>query len=265
MPCKRTLRSSLLFSLLLSALSAAPGLHLAGDSTMADKSTKAPNLERGWGQMLREYMIEPASLHNYAMNGRSSKSFITEGLWQKLLDGLKAGDFVIIQFGHNDEKEKSPDRYAPARGLYRENLLRFIKDVRVKGATPILATSICRRKFDDKGRLQDTHGEYPIVVREVAAEEKVPLLDMTVSTWQLFERLGPEEAKSLLMWVEPGRYPELPKGSKDDTHLNEKGGLVVAGLAVQEMRAKQLPVAALFKGGAQAGPEKKPVVPGSEP
>ena len=254
----------LLTALLLApvcGLVAAPKLHLAGDSTMADKKTDAPNLERGWGQMLREYMVDPSALVNHAQNGRSSKSFIAEGRWQKLVDALQPGDFVIVQFGHNDEKSKSPDRYAPARGLYRENLQRFIREVREKGATPLLATSICRRNFNAKGELQDTHGDYPVVVRELAAEEKVGLLDLTVSTWQLFERLGPEESKKLLMWVPAGKYPELPKGKQDDTHLNEEGGRVVARLAVQEMRAKQLPVASLFKGAAASSL----LVPASEP
>lgn len=263
----RLFRSALCLGSLLAccvALEAAPRLHLAGDSTMADKSTAAPNLERGWGQCLREWMIDPAQLSNHALNGRSTKSFVSEGHWDALLAELQPGDFVIIQFGHNDEKEKSPDRYAPARGLYRDNLLRFVRQVRAKGAEPILATSICRRKFDERMQLVDTHGEYPAVVREVAAEEHTPLLDLEVSTWQLFERLGPEEAKRLLMWVPADTYPEVPKGRKDDTHLNQEGGRVVSLLAVQEMRAKGLPVAALFK-GSSAATSTAPSVPSSEP
>jgi len=229
---------------------------------MADKANRAPNLERGWGQMLREEMIDPSALSNHAQNGRSTKSFIDEGRWQKLLEGVSAGDFVIIQFGHNDQKP-DPKRSAPARGLYRENLVRFINDVRAKGAEPILATSLCRRKFDEAGNLVDTHGDYPIVVREVAAEQKVGLLDLHVSTWQLFSRLGPEASKELLMWVPAGQYPELPEGKKDDTNLRAEGGRIIANLAIQEMRAKQLPVAALFKGSSAFS--SKPVLPSSEP
>ncbi len=263
----RFLKTGLLALSLLSpgaALVAAPHLHLAGDSTMADKPSKAPNLERGWGQMLREFMPEPAALVNHAQNGRSSKSFISEGRWKTLVDALQPGDFVIIQFGHNDQKEASPERHAPARGLYRENLLRFIAEARARGAEPILATSLCRRKFDGRNQLVDTHGEYPAVVRELAASEKVALLDLHVATWQLFERLGPEESKRLLMWVPAGVYPELPKGREDDTHLNAEGGRTVARLAVQEMRAKHLPVAVLFGAPAPAA-AAKPLVPGSEP
>ena len=248
----------------LAALGATgPRLHLAGDSTMADKSPKPPNLERGWGQMLREYLIDPAVLDNRATNGRSTKSFLAEGRWAELLAGVAPGDFVLIQFGHNDEKETSPERYAPARGLYRENLLRFIRDVRARGAEPLLATPICRRKFNEAGQVVDTHGEYPTVVREVATEQKVALLDLTVSTWLMFARLGPEAAKQLMMHVPPGRYPQWPDGLKDDTHLNEEGGRMVAALAVQEMFARHLAVAALFKGNPSA--PAGPAVPRGEP
>jgi len=246
----------LLATLLLSALSlaAAPHLHMAGDSTMADKPATPPNLERGWGQLLRERMVDPAGLVNHATNGRSTKSFISEGRWQRLVDALQPGDFVIIQFGHNDEKEASPERYAPARGAYRDNLSRFVSEVRARGAEPLLATSLCRRKFDTQGRLVDTHGDYTLVVRELASELRVPLLDLHVSTWQLLERLGPEDSKGLLMWVPAGQYPELPQGKQDDTHLNEAGARLVAGLAVAEMRAKHLAVATLFR-EAQAADE----------
>jgi len=239
----------LLAALLLStlALAAAPHLHMAGDSTMSDKSSNPPNLERGWGQLLRERMVDPAFLVNHAVNGRSTKSFITEGKWQRLVDALQPGDFVIIQFGHNDEKESAPERYAAPHGAYRENLTRFVAEVRARGAQPLLATSICRRKFDTQGRLVDTHGDYTGVVRALATELRVPLLDLHVSTWQLLERLGPEDSKGILMWVPAGKYPELPQGKQDDTHLNEAGARLVAGLAVAEMRAKHLPVAALFR------------------
>lgn len=224
-----------------------PRVHMAGDSTMADKKDTPPNLERGWGQMLKDFAVAPDIIVNHAQNGRSTVSFIAEGRWTKLLEGVAPGDFVIVQFGHNDEKQQDPKRYAAPRGLYRENLLRFIRDVRERKAEPILATPICRRKFDTKGQLVDTHGDYPAAVRDVAAEAKVPLLDMTESTKRLFTRLGPEESKKLMMHVPAGKYPELPKGLQDDTHLNAEGGRVIARLAIEEMRAKRLPVAALFK------------------
>lgn len=244
----RLLRLTPLFCLALAASgAAAPRLHMAGDSTMADKKDTPPNLERGWGQMLKEFALAPDTVVNHAQNGRSSLSFISEGRWTRLLDGVAPGDFVIIQFGHNDEKQQDPKRFTAPRGQYRDNLLRFIHDVRGRGAEPILATSICRRKFDAQGRLVDTHGDYPVVTREVAAEAKVALLDMTVSTWQLFSRLGPDESKRLLMHVPAGKYPELPKGLQDDTHLNEEGGRIVARLALQELRAKLHPLASLFK------------------
>jgi lysophospholipase L1-like esterase len=149
-----------------------PALHLVGDSTMADKPIDPPNPERGWGQLLPQLFKEPARVVNHAVNGRSSKSFRDEGRWANLLAQLEAGDFVLIEFGHNDEKKEDPKRYAAADTDYKENLRRFIREVRAKGAAPLLATPINRRKFDAQGHLSETHGAYPDAMRAVAAEEK---------------------------------------------------------------------------------------------
>ena len=153
-------------------------MHPIGDSTMADKPLEKPNPERGWGQLLPRYFRDPAMVVNHAKNGRSSKSFRDEGLWQPVLDALRPGDFVIIQFGHNDEKKEDPTRYSDPKTTFRENLRRYVSETRAKGARPILATPINRREFDAEGKLKDTHGDYPPAVRAVAAEEKVPLLDL---------------------------------------------------------------------------------------
>jgi lysophospholipase L1-like esterase len=226
---------------------AEPRLFLAGDSTMADRAPKPPDLEHGWGEGLRRLMLHPENFVNLAVNGRSTKSFRAEGRWDQLLARLQPGDFVLIQFGHNDQKQESPERYADAHGAYRDNLRRFVQEVRAHGAHPVLATSICRRKFSAEGLLQETLGDYPAVVRELAAAEQVPLLDLHVSTWNLLSRLGPERTKDLFMNVPPGVYPELPEGKQDDTHLKVAGADAVAALAVQEIFAKQLPLAALLR------------------
>src|SRR5215831_16587371 len=156
---------------LLSAAQApsAPRIHLAGDSTMADKPTDPPNPEHGWGQLLPKFFKDPGMIVNHAANGRSTRSFITEGRWQKLLDALQPGDWVIIQFAHNDEKI-----FPDARGEFQENLRRFVADVRAKKANPILATPCARRSFDDSGKLVETHGDYPDAVRAVAQETRTP-------------------------------------------------------------------------------------------
>jgi lysophospholipase L1-like esterase len=224
-----------------------PALHLVGDSTMADKPTEPPNPERGWGQLFPQLFREPTRIVNHAVNGRSSKSFRDEGRWTNVLSQLDPGDFVLIEFGHNDEKKEDPKRYAAPDTDFKENLRRFIREVRAKGATPILATPINRRKFDDKGLLVDTHGAYPDATRAVATEEKVPLIDLHRLSRPLLENLGPEESKKIFVWVKPGEYTRYPDGHQDDTHLNEKGALLIAQLVATEIRSQKLPLAAWLK------------------
>jgi len=224
-----------------------PALHLVGDSTMADKPVDKPNPERGWGQLFPTLVKEPARVVNHAVNGRSTKSFRAEGRWENVLSQLAAGDYVLIEFGHNDEKKEDPKRYAAADTDFKENLRRFIREVRAKGATPILATPVNRRKFDDNGHLTDTHGAYPDAMRVVAVEEKVPLIDLHALTRPLLEKLGPENSKSLFVWVKPGEYASIPNGREDDTHFNEKGALEISQLVANEIRAQKLPLADWLK------------------
>jgi len=224
-----------------------PALHLVGDSTMADKTTTPPNLERGWGQLLPTLFKEPARIVNHAQNGRSSKSFRDEGRWANVIEQLKAGDYVLIEFGHNDEKVKDTKRYAAPQTDFKENLRRFIHEVRAKGGFPILATPVNRRSFNAQGQLNETHGEYPDAMRAVATEEKVPLIDLHQLTRPLLEKLGPEDSKSLFMWVKPGEYASLPNGRQDDTHFNEKGALEISRLVAEQLRAQKLPLADWLK------------------
>jgi len=216
----------------------APRIHLAGDSTMADKPTDPPNPEHGWGQLLPGFFKEPSAIENHAANGRSTRTFITEGRWQKLVDTLQPGDWVIIQFAHNDEKI-----FPDARGEFQDNLRRFVADVRAKHANPILATPCARRLFDDYGTLVDTHGDYPDAVRAVAQETNVPLLEMNRLTMALEEGHGPEGSKRLHLWIPAGVYERQPAGYEDNTHYSAYGAERVAALAVQEILRLQLPLA----------------------
>ena len=224
-----------------------PALHLAGDSTMADKPLSPPNPERGWGQMLRELLHEPARLVNHAANGRSTKRFRDEGRWDHLLGQLAPGDFVIIQFGHNDQKREDPARYAEAATAYKDNLRRFVAELRARQATPLLATSVVRRKFDDAGALVETLGDYPAAMRAVAAETKVPLLDLHRASAELLQSLGPDRSKQLFMWIKPGEWPLIPEGRQDDTHFVAAGGRAIAALAATELRAMRHPLAAWLR------------------
>src|ERR1041384_3953922 len=149
-------------------------IYLAGDSTMAQKlPEKRP--ETGWGEALQQFFDErKVRIENHAQNGRSTRTFISENRWQAIVDKLKPGDYVFIQFGHNDESKEKTDRYTSPED-FRQNLLRFVADVRAKQATPVLLTPVMRRRFDSQGVFHDTHGEYPDIVRNVAAEQKVAL------------------------------------------------------------------------------------------
>lgn len=241
------LLASILFSTLTpTAVSAdPPRLFLAGDSTMADKPVDLP--ERGWGMVLPEFFKDPGIVHNAAVNGRSTKSFIDEGRWQALIDQVREGDFVLIQFGHNDEKAQDPKRGTDPATTFRENLSRFVRDVRGRRATPILATPVCRRKFDADGKLVMTHGAYSDAVRAVAAGSKVPLVDLELATAGWLEETGDQASRAFFMWIEPGKYPKLPEGRRDDTHFVEAGARRVAEMAVARIRELKLPLADWLK------------------
>jgi len=212
-------------------------LYLIGDSTMADKPTPDVNPERGWGQLLPRFLDEHVVVRNRALNGRSTKSFIDEGRWTAVLSELSAGDVVLIEFGHNDEKIEDSTRYAAPRTVYRRNLARFVNDAREKRAIPILLTPIVRRKFDDNGFLEDTHGEYPQVVRDVARSLDVPLVDLQAMTDSLVRVAGPLDSQRLYVWLAPGVSSMYPEGRQDDTHLSVVGATEVAKLAARSLKS----------------------------
>ncbi|MCC8089046.1 MAG: rhamnogalacturonan acetylesterase [Rikenellaceae bacterium] len=213
-----------------------PVIYMIGDSTMADKSTRDHNQERGWGQMLPCLTDSRIKISNHAVNGRSSKSFRNEGRWEPIIEALRPGDYVFIQFGHNDEKSEREDLYADSRTDYRDNLKRYIAETRERGGIPILFTSIARRHFNDNGELIDTHGDYITAVFEVGRETGTPVIDMNSSTTAMILAVPQEDSKKFFMWV----------GSKEDnTHLNVYGGKVVAKLAADEI-ARTIPELAPF-------------------
>jgi lysophospholipase L1-like esterase len=219
-----------------SATNAAPTLFMIGDSTMANKPLVPAQPERGWGQMLPGYFKDAVRIENHALNGRSSKSFRDEGHWEIVRQRIRPGDYVIIQFGHNDEKEKDPKRYTIPFGSFKQNLERYVREVREKKGNPILATPIVRRAFTSDGQLQDTHGDYVVAVRQVASEQKVPLLDLEKRSAELLKKLGPELSKKMYMWCEPGEFATIPNGRKDNTHFNAYGASRICDLAVEEMK-----------------------------
>lgn len=202
-----------------------------GDSTMANKPV-ADNPERGWGQLFPNFFNDSIKIDNRAKNGRSTKSFIDEGRWDSVMNKVSKGDYIFIQFGHNDSKKEDPKRYAEPHTTYKNNLIKFVTDSRSKGAIPVLLTPIVRRKFNEKGEMVDTHGDYPAVVKEVAGELHVLMIDMNESSRKLVSDLGDEGSKELYLYIEPGKYKTLPNGKKDDTHFSELGANKMAMLVV---------------------------------
>lgn len=215
-----------------------------GDSTMANKTPEVYP-ETGWCQVLNQLFDETVTIKNHAVNGRCSKSFIDEGRWKTVLDSLQPGDFVFIQFGHNDQKDYDSTRYTTPFGTYTANLEKFVDETREKGATPILFTSIVRRKFGDNGKLADTHGDYPVATRQVAQKLKVPLIDLQKITEKWVNDLGDQPSKAMYLWTEPNE--KFPEGRKDDTHLCEKGAIEVARLAMEEAEMLDFPFAKRLK------------------
>lgn len=240
---------------------------------MANKPIEGGNPERGWGQMLPGFLTDDIIVDNHAKNGRSSKSFIDEGLWDAVLEKIQPGDYVFIQFGHNDEKPKE-DRHTDPGTTFDANLERFVLETRSKGGIPVLFNSIVRRNFGEENasavaaavnqddafyadpnavtavtpsdtkpaaRLIDTHGAYLDSPRNVAKRLNVPFVDMNRITKDLVEELGPEKSKSLFVWVEPNTIPAIPQGRQDNTHLNIYGARTITSLTIDAI-AEAIPI-----------------------
>lgn len=207
-----------------------PTVFLLGDSTVTDQRHEDG---AGWGQMLPRFFGPAVAVANHAESGETLKSFVTGLRFAKVLSQLKAGDWVFIQFGHNDQKQNWPQTYAEAGTTFRTWLHTFISEIRLRGATPVLVTPPQRRTFDADGRIRNTHGDYPAAVRAVAAEEAVALIDLATASRAFYEALGPERAS--LAFADSGRDP---------THHNNYGAYRLAQAVVQGIRDAGLPLAA---------------------
>ena len=202
--------------------------------------------ETGWGEALQPcFDSAEVRIANRAMNGRSTRSFVAEGRWKAIVDSLHAGDYVFIQFGHNDEKLGTNNYSSPDD--YRRNLVQLVDEVRARKGHPVLFTPVVRRKFDG-ARLVDTHGQYPEAARAAARERGVPLIDMTRASADLVEPLGPDSSRALWLHLESGANPNYPNGVRDDTHFNPMGAQRMAGLAIDAMRAMRLDLATHLRG-----------------
>ena len=225
------MRKLLYLALVWLAASSFTTVHLIGDSTMAEKDLPKAGEERGWGMMLQNFLNpEEVKVINYAQNGRSTKSFIDLGLWDKVYAAIQPGDYVFIQFGHNDAKADDPARYAAAWGAYQDNLRLFVDGVREKGGTPVLITPVARRWFKEGGLDRNCHTDYPAAMKAVAAEKNVVLLDVTTPTLDWIEELGDEASRAFFM---------ISTGKNDNTHLVPAGARkvteIVCGLIKEQI------------------------------
>jgi lysophospholipase L1-like esterase len=200
-------------------------LYIAGDSTAAQKYANAAP-ETGWGMALPFFLRKELVVANHAVNGRSSKSFVDEGRLEVILSAIQPGDFLLIQFGHNDEKAEDPTRYTEPWTTYQDHLRMYVEGARARGARPVFATSVERRKFDAGGKALPTHGEYPAAMRALAAEERVALLDTQALSLALWQELGAEETKKYFNWTAT---------EQDNTHFNPPGAIAVARLVAREL------------------------------
>jgi lysophospholipase L1-like esterase len=219
-------------------------VYMIGDSTMANKKPEVFP-ETGWGQVFNEYFTKDVVIDNRAQNGRSTKSFINEKRWDDVMSTLKTGDYVIIEFGHNDEKVEKPT-VGTTIDEFKTNLLKFINDARSKGATPILMTPVTRRSFKN-GVLTNSHGLYPDAVRDVAAKNNVSFVDMLAKSEKVVSKMGEAPSQTLWNWADSGAYKGFPKGVKDNTHFNPTGAHKMAELAVEGIKELKLPLAAYLK------------------
>jgi lysophospholipase L1-like esterase len=213
---------------------------LIGDSTCANKEVKAYP-ETGWGMPFTYFFDSTVQVDNRAMNGRSTKSFIAENRWQPVLDNLREGDYVFIQFGHNDEVQTKAASTKPDE--FKNFLVKYVTDTRAKKATPVLITPVARRSFDSTGRIVETHKEYSEIVRVVSMEQKVLLIDLDKKSQALLQQTGVEASKLFFNYLEPNEHPNYPDGKKDDTHFSELGARKMAEIVLAEIKNLKIDLA----------------------
>ncbi len=207
-----------------------PVIHIIGDSTVDDN--KPPF--RGWGWALPRYVREGVEVRNRALSGRSSRSFREEGLFEPVEKELRNGDMLLIQFGHNDEKDD--ERHTDPDTTYPEELWRYCGTALSRGALPVLITPVSRRFFVGGGSMLYTHGEYPRAMRKLAADRNIPLCDLKADSRKMYLSLGEEKTAELFVRLKPGEDPDFPDGHDDKTHFNAYGANEICKLVVRELK-----------------------------
>jgi lysophospholipase L1-like esterase len=231
-----------------------PVIYLAGDSTVVDQYYEP---WAAWGQMLPRFFLPGIVVANHAESGETTKSFVGEHRLAKIMTTMKAGDYLFIQFAHNDMKPG-----AVSLGDYKNLLTDFIAQTRAKGATPVLVTPMNRRTFDDAGKITNSFGPYPDAVREVAAEQKTALIDLNAMSKTLFEAMGPEGTLKAFMHFPENSFPGQTAAIADDTHFNSYGAYELARCIVHGIREANLPLTKFLD---TTIPDFDPAHPDSQP
>ncbi|WP_206619523.1 rhamnogalacturonan acetylesterase [Streptomyces hoynatensis] len=240
-----------------------PTVYIAGDST-AQTYTSSYAPQTGWGQVLDRYFSDAVTVSNHAIGGRSSRTFVEEGRLQAILDVIQPGDYLLVQFGHNDASASIPERYTSPED-YKEYLRNdYIGGALARGATPVIVTPVSRRDYDTAtGKFNVSFAAYVQKAVEVAQEEGVPLIDLSASSRAYLDSIGPEAAKDVFLWTDPGEYPNRPDGTQDNTHFQTYGALQMARLVARELAGEGLPLSAQVLGTTadvyDLGPSSGPV------
>ena len=222
-----------------------PTIFLVGDSTVATFADRYAPMA-GWGQEFQAFFNDNVRVNNQALAGKSSRSFIEEGKWDRVQRDIRSGDYVLIQFGHNDQKRDH--RYTNPYGTYQKFLTQYIQETRQKGGIPILITSVMRRRYTKEGKLYDTHGDYPKTVRQLATKLEVPLIDLHQRSFAHFDQLGRNATKKIFLWLSPGEEKNYSSGLEDNTHFSRYGAQEVGKLVVEGIQALDLPLKNYLKG-----------------
>lgn len=218
-------------------------VYMIGDSTMCLYPTRQLPIN-GWGMPFANYFDASVTIDNRAKGGRSTRTFLEENRWKPIADSLNVGDYVFIQFGHNDEATgpQFAARYTSVPD-YKINLIKFITETRAKNAIPILVTPVSRRSFDKDGNAKETHVEYSKAVFEVGEQYKVPVIDLDKKSREMYQQLGPVRAKLLFMELDSAEHPNYPVGRHDGTHFNAYGARKIAEIVLNDLKEKRLELA----------------------
>lgn len=225
-------------SIAIEAVANVPTLYIAGDSTVVDQ-TKEP--WAAWGQMMPVFFGPRLSIADEAESGETIRSFVSERRLAKIMSTIKPGDYLMVQFGHNDQKPGKG--YVPAETDFKTYLLQYIREARAHGATPILVTPMNRRDFDASGKIMQTLGEYPQAMRDVARQENVALIDLNALSKTLFDAMGVQGTLHAFVHYPANTFPDQPEALADNTHFNAYGANELARTIVQSMRDQKLPLA----------------------